>query len=125
MPDNYDHRDTDHRDTETHGGAFMLGLLAGAVLGVGLGMLLAPKSGAELREDLNERGRDLGHKASERYRKAAESATGLAEKGRELAEKVRDTASRGVAEVKSYADAVSHGPSGPNGGTVPGDFGRS
>jgi len=37
--------------------AFALGLLAGAAIGVGLGMLFAPKEGAELRRDLAKRAR--------------------------------------------------------------------
>lgn len=120
MPDNYD-----RHDTESRGGAFFLGLLAGTVLGAGLGMLLAPKSGAELREELGERTRTLSNKASEQYRKAQESAGEWAVKGRDLADRVRDAASRGVAEMKNYNDSASVSASGPNGGAAPGDFGRS
>jgi hypothetical protein len=36
------------------GGSFVMGLLTGTVLGAGLGMLFAPKSGSELRNQLSE-----------------------------------------------------------------------
>jgi hypothetical protein len=38
--------DYDRYDTEGSGAGFMMGLIAGTVLGAGLGMLLAPKAGA-------------------------------------------------------------------------------
>lgn len=120
MADNYDRPEFEGRGG---GGAFMLGLLAGTVLGAGLGMLLAPKAGSELRGELGERTRNLSNKASEQYKRAAESASAWAVKGRDLAERVREAASRGVEEAKSYAESARTA-SGPNGGSVPGDFGR-
>jgi gas vesicle protein len=53
------------------GGGFMMGLLTGTVLGAGLGMLLAPKAGAELRGALGEQARSFGSRASEQYRRAS------------------------------------------------------
>src|SRR5687768_2436741 len=41
--------DTYDRYENEGGGGFMMGLLTGTVLGAGLGMLLAPKAGSELR----------------------------------------------------------------------------
>lgn len=49
--------------------AAMIGSLSGAVLG----LLLAPKSGRELRQDINEQGHKLGDKAVE-IRDKAQSA---------------------------------------------------
>ena len=42
------------------GGSFVMGLLTGTVLGAGLGMLFAPKSGSELRNQLSEQAGNLG-----------------------------------------------------------------
>ncbi len=48
-------------DYESGGGSgFMMGLLTGTVLGAGLGMLFAPKSGSELRGQLSESASHLG-----------------------------------------------------------------
>ena len=44
----------DRFEREDGGGSFLMGLLAGTVLGAGLGMLFAPKAGAELRNQVSE-----------------------------------------------------------------------
>ena len=95
MVDSYDH------DNNEAGGGFILGLLTGAVLGVGLGMLLAPKAGADLRGELGEQARNFGTKASEKYNRASETATGLAERGREMVNQAREAVSHGSGEAHS------------------------
>jgi gas vesicle protein len=121
------------------GGGFMMGLLTGTVLGAGLGMLLAPKAGAELRGAIGEQARNLGGKASEQYRRASDSAGHWAEKGREFVDRARDAVSRGAEEARGYANSSSgsgasgstYGSnSGSTGGSTfgssgSGDFGRS
>ncbi|MGH2500852.1 MAG: YtxH domain-containing protein [Candidatus Limnocylindria bacterium] len=133
MADSYDRYENDH------GGGFMMGLLTGTVLGAGLGMLLAPKAGSELRGQLGEQARNLGTRASEQYRRASEQAGGWAERGREVVHQAKDAVSRGVEEARGYAGATtgssySSGGSGSTSGTTgstgsgtPGgsDFGRS
>ena len=66
--------DFDRYDNEGSNSGFMMGLLTGTVLGAGLGMLLAPRAGSELRGTIGEQARTLGNRASEQYRRAAESA---------------------------------------------------
>jgi gas vesicle protein len=39
----------DRLEREDGGSSFLMGLLAGTVLGAGLGMLFAPKAGSDLR----------------------------------------------------------------------------
>src|SRR4029078_13720103 len=46
------------------GGSFVMGLLTGAVLGAGLGMLSAPKAGSDLRGQLSEQASNLANSAS-------------------------------------------------------------
>lgn len=58
------------------GSGFMLGLLTGTVLGAGLGMLLAPKSGSELRSQIGEHAGSIGRAAGGQLRRAADAATG-------------------------------------------------
>jgi len=128
-------------DNEGSGGGFMMGLLTGTVLGAGLGMLLAPKAGSELRGAIGEQARNLGNVASEQYRRASESAGGLAEKGREFVDKAREAVSKGVEDARGYTGATTGsaysgtgsspgtgttGSSfGGNTGSTGGDFGRS
>jgi gas vesicle protein len=45
----------------------LAGFGVGCVVGAAVAIFLAPKSGAELREDLMERGRDLMHKGREQF----------------------------------------------------------
>jgi len=63
------------------GGSFVMGLLTGTVLGAGLGMLFAPKSGSELRNQLSEQAGNLANTASEGYRRAQETAGEWADRG--------------------------------------------
>jgi len=124
----------DRYNNEAGGGGFMLGLLTGTVIGAGIGLLLAPKAGADLRGELGEQARNIGTKASEQYRRASETATGWAEKGREVVSQAREAVTRGVEEARGYAggstgsdyDTGSTGAPGsfgdrPSGGT---DYGR-
>jgi gas vesicle protein len=122
------------RDEHDGGAGFMMGLLTGTVLGAGLGMLLAPKAGAELRGAIGEQARNIGGKAQEQYRRASDSAGQWAEKGRGFVDRARDAVARGADEARGYANAsgssgtsnASSGSSGSFGSTGSGgDFGRS
>ena len=99
--------DFDRYDNEGSGSGFMMGLLAGTVLGAGIGMLLAPKAGSDLRGTIGEQARNLGNKASEQYRRASDSATGWAEKGREFVSQAREAVTRGGDEARGYASSTS------------------
>ena len=136
MADSFDRYDNEG----SGGGGFMLGLLTGTVLGAGLGMLLAPKAGAELRGAIGDQAKTWGNVANEQYKKASETAGTLAEQGRDFVNKAREVVVRGADEARGYASgASSSGSSGfsdssssaspfGNGsatGSKSGDFGRS
>ena len=123
MADSYD-----RYENEGSGGGFMMGLLTGTVLGAGLGMLLAPKAGSELRGTIGEQARNFGNMASEQVRKASETASGWTEKGREFVDRAREVVSRGAEEARGYASGTtgstySSGNTGSSYGTTPGSFG--
>jgi len=113
------------------GGSFVMGLLTGTVLGVGLGMLFAPKAGSQLRNQVSEQAGALANQAQKGYRKATENAGQWAEKGKEAAGewaergkelygKAREGLSRGAEEAqKRSAKGPSRGTSGPRGGSRP------
>ncbi|MDD4381997.1 MAG: YtxH domain-containing protein [Candidatus Dojkabacteria bacterium] len=50
--------------------SFLKGLLVGAIAGAAAGILLAPKSGKETREDIKNLALDFSDKATELYNKA-------------------------------------------------------
>src|ERR1041385_8347072 len=131
MADSFDRYDNE----SSGGGGFMMGLLTGTVLGAGLGMLLAPKAGSELRGAIGEQARTWSNTASEQYKKASETAGQWAERGKDMGDKAREAVSRGADEARSYASGTTGSSystgSGSSFGSTPGnsggttDFGRS
>jgi len=91
MADNY-------RDENEGGGGFMMGLLTGTVLGAGLGILLAPKSGSELRNQLTEGASSLGRRASGAVN--------------DITERARETANRAADQVRGRSSDMGPGASG-------------
>ena len=60
-------------------GMFLLGALAGALVGAGVALLMAPKSGQQVRQDLNQGFNTVKDAAAKRYREVADKATALYE----------------------------------------------
>ena len=102
MADSYD-----RYENEGGGGGFMMGLLTGTVLGAGLGMLLAPKAGAELRGAIGEQARNWGSQAQEQYRTAREAAGPWVERGRDMVNQARDAASQAAEQARGYAGTAA------------------
>ena len=109
MATGYERFDDEHHQG---GGSFVMGLLTGTVLGAGLGLLFAPKSGSELRGQISGQAEQLANTASDGYRRASETAGEWAEKGREKGretfDKAKDAVARGTDEAERYVrDAAS------------------
>ncbi len=83
----------DRFEREDGGGSFLMGLLAGTVLGAGLGMLFAPKPGAELRTKLTEQAGKLRTTAADGYQQATGKVTQMVDRGREAYDRARTTGS--------------------------------
>src|SRR6185369_458029 len=115
MSDGYDRFDNEGGG----GGSFVMGLLTGTVLGAGLGMLFAPKSGSELRNQLSTQAGNLANSASDGVRRAQETAGEWADRGREMYDKARDAVSRGADEARNYAREATGG-SSPSPSSMPG-----
>ncbi len=82
-----------------HNRAFLTGLVAGALVGAGLGLLLAPKTGSELRSQLGTSAEKFQRNAAESYNRASlrvvdlmQRGRGAFRKGREAFEQARETA---------------------------------
>src|SRR5512138_696205 len=86
----------DRFEREDGGGSFLMGLLAGTVLGAGLGMLFAPKTGTELRNQLGEQAGRLRTTAADGYNQASEKVSQMVDRGREAYERARSGASSGM-----------------------------
>jgi gas vesicle protein len=98
MGDGYDRFDNEGGN----GSSFVMGLLTGTVLGAGLGMLFAPKSGSELRGQIAEQAGSIANTASEGYRRASETASDWADRGRQVYDKAKDAVSKGADEAQRY-----------------------
>lgn len=61
-------------ERESNGAGFAAGALTGALVGAGLALLLAPKAGTELREELGESLTSLREAVARRYRELAARA---------------------------------------------------
>lgn len=79
----------DRYEKEDGGGSFLMGLLAGTVLGAGLGMLFAPKAGNELRSQLGESAGRLRTTANDAYQQATEKVTEMVDRGKDAYQRAR------------------------------------
>ncbi len=98
MTDEYD-----RYDTEGRGSGFVIGLVTGTVLGAGVAMLFAPKSGSELRRQMSGQARNLRDTAAEGYRRAASTAEEWSDKAKETYQQAKGAVSRGADEAERYA----------------------
>ncbi|MEX1130183.1 MAG: YtxH domain-containing protein [Vicinamibacterales bacterium] len=87
----------DRFEREDGGGSFLMGLLAGTVLGAGLGMLFAPRPGAELRTQLTDQATKLKTTAGGAYNQASERVTQMVDRGREAYDRARTSSEPGTA----------------------------
>jgi gas vesicle protein len=81
----------DRLEREDGGGSFLMGLLAGTVLGAGLGMLFAPKAGSELRNQLGEQAGRLRTQATDGYQQATDKVSQIVDRGREAYDRARSS----------------------------------
>jgi hypothetical protein len=110
----------DRLEREEGGGSFLMGLLAGTVLGAGLGMLFAPKVGSDLRNQLTEQAGRLRHTAGDTYGQASEKVSQMMDRGREAYERART----GGAGAAGEGDTGRTG-TGSNVGSQGGSFGNT
>ena len=105
-------------DDDGNGGSFVVGLLAGAVIGAGIAMLFAPKPGREFRRDLGEQADKFATDASKTYRrasdgaaewarKASDAAGDVAERGKEFYNQAREAVAKGADEAQRYRQEAS------------------
>ena len=103
----------DRFEREDGGGSFLMGLLAGTVLGAGLGMLFAPKAGADLRNQVSEQAGRLRTTANDAYSQATEKVSQMVDKGREAYDRARTS---GGFNVGSQGGSATGGNAGTTSG---------
>lgn len=65
------------------GASFVLGMLTGAVVGAGVALLFAPRTGQEMRQQLGEQYRGLAERVGEQAQQWRTTAGELRDQGRE------------------------------------------
>jgi gas vesicle protein len=112
----------DRFEREEGGGSFLMGLLAGTVLGAGLGMLFAPKAGSELRSQLGTQLADqtgrIREAADQGYQQATEKVSQIVDRGREAYDRARGT-------VGSMSAAGTSGSTGSGAAGTTGNLGTT
>lgn len=92
-----------YRERET-GAGFAAGVITGALVGAGIALLFAPKSGAALRDDLEESWMSLRDAVAHRYRELAERAGVELDN---LQERIDQTAKAVESRAKELVDAAA------------------
>jgi len=87
------------------GGLFLLGAVAGALVGAGVALLMAPKPGTEMRQDLNAGWSSLRDAAAKRYREMADRAGVKLENIEEKADQLADQLESSAREVVDAASS--------------------
>jgi gas vesicle protein len=90
-------------------GIFLRGLFTGAILGGLAGILLAPKSGKELRAEIRKKGAEAFEDAKEFYSDARGKAKAILEDARRRAEELKGEADRQLAEARQKAREILAG----------------
>lgn len=97
----------DRYEKEEGGGSFLMGLLAGTVLGAGLGMLFAPKAGSDLRNQLGEQAGKLRSTAGDTYNQATEKVSHMMDRGREAYDRARSSVAGAADDATGTTGSMS------------------
>ncbi len=103
-----------HYEEESRGSGFLIGLLCGTALGAAIGLMFAPKAGADFRQKLYDSTGDLRRKAYETYGQASEQVNNVVTKGRQAVDRGREA-----------FDSARQAASGQGGNGSATDFGTS
>lgn len=108
-------------DSENSGGSgFVMGVVCGAAIGAAVGLLLAPKAGSELRQQLYESSGRLRRKAADGYNAAAETVSHVVDdvsqraseavrRGKETYDSIRQSAADATNEAAAAASRATNG----------------
>jgi gas vesicle protein len=96
-----------HRDDTEHGSrGFLSGLFYGAVIGTAVGLLMAPRSGIETRQQLRQTGVRLRDQVEQTAQEAKHKAEELQQQSREYLEETKGRLERTAdAVVKSAQES--------------------
>jgi gas vesicle protein len=91
-----------------------MGLLAGTVLGAGLGMLFAPKAGTELRNQLTDQAGKLRATANDTYHQATDKVGQIVDRGKDAYDRARTNVGDTTGLPTGPTGTVGGGSTGPS-----------
>jgi len=86
--------------------SFLQGFIAGGLIGAGLALIFAPKSGRELREDIKKKSAELKKDAELLYSEAKDKTEDWWHDGIKKAEQLKEDAENKLEEAKSKATEI-------------------
>lgn len=95
-----DHVKSDDNRDSINSKDFMIGALIGGIVGAAAALFLAPKSGRELRSDINEGARYLSDKTEKMRQTAVEKGSEFAEVAKVKTSQITDSVSKQSAVLK-------------------------
>jgi gas vesicle protein len=102
------HMTADTRNRGDH--RFLIGLVAGTVVGAGVAIWFAPKVASELRRRMTDSAKKLSDLASERYQQVStrvdEAVDDFTKRGQGVRDDMADAVVRGAHEVERIATAA-------------------
>ncbi|MFF2289306.1 YtxH domain-containing protein [Peribacillus butanolivorans] len=88
---------------------FMIGALIGGMIGAATALFMAPKTGKELRSDINEQARNLSEKTEKLRQTAMEKGTALADTAKEKTSSVTEIVSNKSSGIVNKVKSLKAG----------------
>ena len=86
------------------GGGFLVGFIAGSMIGAGLALLFAPKAGDQTRREVAEQAQRVREKAREGLGTASDRVSQFAERGKAMYQTAADKAREAAQAVREGRD---------------------
>ena len=87
-----------------NGGGFLIGFIAGSMIGAGLALLFAPKPGDQTRREVAEQAQRVREKAREGLGTASDRVSHFAERGKAMYQTAADKAREAAQAVREGRD---------------------
>jgi len=94
------------------GSSFMLGIMTGAVIGAGVALLFAPRTGEETRQQLGEQYRGLAERAGQTAQSLREGAQSVRESAQTLRDQGREKVQRAASQLSDRLSPAAEGDAG-------------
>jgi gas vesicle protein len=89
------------------GASFMLGIMTGAVIGAGVALLFAPRTGQEMRQQLGEQYRGLADRAGQTAQSLREGAQSIRESAQQLRDQGREKVQRAASQLSDRLSSTA------------------